>query len=119
MNVFLWIVAIVLAAVFFASGLMKVLRTKDQLAAAGQGWVGPFAPPAIKLIGLVEVAGALGLILPRALGIAPVLTPLAALGLVVVMLGAVVTHGRQREWPNVAFNIVLGALALVVAIGRF
>jgi len=118
MNVFLWVVAIVLAALFFASGIMKVLRSKEQLAAAGQGWVEPFAPPMIKLIGAVEVLGAAGLILPRALGIASVLTPLAALGLFVVMLGALVTHGRRREFPNAAFNVVLAALALVVAIGR-
>jgi uncharacterized membrane protein YphA (DoxX/SURF4 family) len=119
MNVFLWIAAIVLAALFLSSGVMKLLRTKDQLAGAGQGWVEPFAPATIKLIGLVEVIGAAGVILPRALDIAPVLTPLAALGLVVVMLGAAVTHGRRREFPNVAFNIVLAALALVLAIGRF
>jgi uncharacterized membrane protein YphA (DoxX/SURF4 family) len=119
MNVFLWIVAAVLAAIFFLSGDMKLLRSKDQLAASGQGWVEPFAPPTIRLIGLVEAVGAVGLILPRALDIAPVLTPLAALGLLVVMLGAVVTHGRRREFPHAAFNVVLAGLALVVAIGRF
>jgi uncharacterized membrane protein YphA (DoxX/SURF4 family) len=119
MNVFLWIAAAVLAAVFFASGVLKLLRSKDQLAASGQGWVEPFAPPMIRLIGAVEALGAIGLILPRALDIAPVLTPVAALGLMVVMLGAAVTHGRRREFPNVAFNIVLAVLALVVAIGRF
>jgi uncharacterized membrane protein YphA (DoxX/SURF4 family) len=119
MNVFLWIVAIVLAAVFLASGVLKLVRGKEQLAASGQGWVEPFAPPVIRLIGAVEALGAIGLILPRALDIAPVLTPLAAAGLFVVMVGAVVTHGRRREFPNVAFNIVLGALALVLAIGRF
>jgi len=119
MNVFLWIVAIVLAAVFLASGALKVARGKEQLATSGQGWVEPFAPPVIRLIGAVEVLGAAGVILPRALDIAPVLTPLAALGLAVVMVGAIITHGRRREFPNAAFNVVLGALALVLAIGRF
>jgi uncharacterized membrane protein YphA (DoxX/SURF4 family) len=89
------------------------------LAGSGQAWVEPFSRPMIKLIGAVEVLGAAGLILPRALDSAPVLTPLAALGLVVVMLGALVTHGRRREFPNAAFNVVLAALALVVAIRRF
>jgi uncharacterized membrane protein YphA (DoxX/SURF4 family) len=119
MNVFLWIVAIVLAAVFLASGMGKLVRGKEKLAASGQGWVEPFSPPVIRLIGAVEVLGAVGVILPWALDVASVLTPVAALGLFVVMLGAIVTHGRRREFPNVAVNIVLGALALVLAIGRF
>jgi uncharacterized membrane protein YphA (DoxX/SURF4 family) len=114
MNIFLWVVAAVLAAIFLISGVLKLVRGKEE----SQGWMEPFSPQVIRLIGLVEALGAVGLILPRALDIAPVLTPLAAVGLAVVMVGAVVTHGRRREFPNVAFNVVLGALAVVVAVGR-
>jgi uncharacterized membrane protein YphA (DoxX/SURF4 family) len=119
MNVFLWVLAGVLAALFLGSGALKLARTKEQLASSGLGWVEQFPEGAIKLIGVLEVAGAVGLILPAALKIAPVLTPLAAVGLVLVMAGAAVTHARRREIPNAAVPIVLGVLAAVVAWGRF
>jgi uncharacterized membrane protein YphA (DoxX/SURF4 family) len=119
MNVFLWVLAGLLAAVFLVAGALKLARTKPQLASAGQGWVEQFPPGTIKLIGVLEVAGAAGLILPAALNIAPILTPIAAVGLILVMAGAVVTHARRHEIPNVATNIVLAVLAAVVAWGRF
>jgi uncharacterized membrane protein YphA (DoxX/SURF4 family) len=119
MNVLLWIVASVLAALFLVSGVMKLVRTKEQLVGAGQGWVEQFPTSALRLIGVVEVAAAVGLILPPVLDIAPVLAPVAAVGLVVVMVGAVITHGRRHEYPNVAGTAVLAVLAAVVAWGRF
>jgi hypothetical protein len=70
-------------------------------------------------IGVLEVAAAVGLILSAALSIAPILTPIAAVGLILVMAGAVVTHARRHESLNVAVNIVLAVLAAVVAWGRF
>lgn len=87
MNVFLWVLAGVLAAEFLAGGAMKLLRTKEQLAGAGQGWVEQFPPGTIKLIGVLEVAAAIGLVLPPALDIAPVLAPIAAVGLIILMAG--------------------------------
>jgi uncharacterized membrane protein YphA (DoxX/SURF4 family) len=119
MNVFLWVLAGVLAVVFLGGGAMKLARTKPQLASAGQGWVEPFPTGTIKLIGVLEVVAAVGLILPAALKIVPILTPIAAVGLILVMAGAVVIHGRRHEIPNVAVNIVLAVLAAVVAWGRF
>ncbi|WP_026875821.1 DoxX family protein [Jiangella gansuensis] len=119
MNVFLWIVAAVLAALFLASGVMKLSRSKAQLAAVGQTWTEDFSTGAIKLIGVAEVLAAVGLLLPPALGVAPVLAPVAALGLVLLMLGAAVTHGRRKEMPPIAVNLVLITLALVVVWGRF
>jgi hypothetical protein len=73
----------------------------------------------IKLIGTVEVLAAIGLILPAVLDIAPVLVPLAAVGLILLMIGAAVTHGRRKESRNVAVNVVLLLLAAFVAWGRF
>ena len=119
MNVFLWVLAGVLAAAFLGAGGLKLARTKPQLAAAGQGWVEDFPAGVVKLIGALEVAAAVGLILPAALKIAPILTPLAAVGLILVMAGAVVTHARRHEIPNVAVNVVLAVLAAVVVWGRF
>src|ERR1700736_4977330 len=119
MNMALWIIAIVLAVGFTASGLMKILRTKEQLMASGMGWAQDFSPSTIRLIGFAEILGAVGLILPAALHIAPILVPLAAVGLILVMIGAAAVHTRRHELPNVAINVVLLLLAAFVAWGRF
>lgn len=119
MNVFLWIVAALLAAVFLASGAMKMLQSKEKLAASGLAWVEDFSSGMVKTIGALEVLAATGLILPPVLGIAPVLAPLAALGLVLLMLGATLVHLRRKETPAIAVNLVLVILALVVVWGRF
>ncbi len=119
MNLALWIVAIVLAAVFTGSGLMKQLVPKDKLVTSGQGWAQDFSPASIRLIGLAEILGAIGLVLPAAVHIAPILVPLAAIGLILVMVGAAVVHSRRNEPMNVAVNVVLIALAAFVAWGRF
>ena len=119
MNVVLWIIAAVLAVAFLGAGSMKLLRTKEQLAASGMGWVESWQPTTIKLIGALEVLGAIGLILPAALDIAPIFVPLAALGLVIIMIGAIVVHSRRKENQMVIGNLVLLALAVVVVWGRF
>jgi uncharacterized membrane protein YphA (DoxX/SURF4 family) len=66
MNLALWIIAIVLAVVFAASGLMKQFVPKDKLVTSGQGWAQDFSPTTIRLIGLAEILGAIGLVLPAA-----------------------------------------------------
>jgi uncharacterized membrane protein YphA (DoxX/SURF4 family) len=119
MNLALWIVAIVLAAVFAGSGSMKLLVPNDKLVKSGQGWAQDFTPTNIRLIGLVEVLGAAGLILPAVTHIAPILVPLAAIGLVLVMGGAAIVHARRHEAMNIAVNVVLLVLAVFVAWGRF
>jgi uncharacterized membrane protein YphA (DoxX/SURF4 family) len=118
MNVVLWIVAGLLALAFVAAGLTKLTQPKEKLAAT-MGWVEDFSPASVKGIGAVEVLAAIGLILPAALGVVPVLVPLAALGLVALMAGAAVTHARRKETPMIAINLVLLVLAVVVAWGRF
>ena len=119
MNVFLWIVAALLAVAFAAAGSMKLAKSKADLAGQGMGWVEDFSPGVIKLIGALEVLAAIGLVVPPLVGIAPVLAPLAALGLVLLMAGAIITHARRRETPMVVVNLVLLVLALVVVVGRF
>src|ERR1700761_5819114 len=88
MSMGLWIATIVLAVAFLGSGLMKQFVPKDKLAASGQGWAEDFSPSNIRLIGAVEILGALGLILPAVTHVAPILVPLAAIGLIFVMAGA-------------------------------
>lgn len=120
MNIALWVVAGLLALVFGGAGLAKLGTPKEKLEKnPNMAWTQDFSGGVIKGIGLLEVLAAIGLILPWALDIAPVLTPLAAVGLVVIMLGAIVTHARRKEQQAIVMNVVLAALAAFVAIGRF
>jgi uncharacterized membrane protein YphA (DoxX/SURF4 family) len=118
-NVVLWIVAGLLALAFLAAGGMKLTQSKEKLAASGMGWTEDFSAGMIKTIGGLEVLAAIGLILPPALKIVPVLAPLAALGLILIMIGAAITHARRKETPMIAINAVLLVLAVGVAWGRF
>ncbi len=118
MNIALWIAQIILAVVFAGSGLAKSTMSRDRLLATGQTGVAMFPMPVVRFTATMEVLAAVGLILPQATGIAEVLTPLAALGLCVVMVGAASAHLRLHEYRNVAANAVLFSLALYVAVGR-
>ena len=118
MDVVLWIIAGLLALAFLGAGLTKLAQPKEKLAQT-MGWVEDFPPGVVKLIGALEVLAAVGVILPAAIDVVPVLVPLAAVGLIALMLGAAITHGRRRETPMIAVNLVLLALAAVVVWGRF
>jgi uncharacterized membrane protein YphA (DoxX/SURF4 family) len=118
-NVALWIIAGVLAALFLAAGVMKLARPKEKLAASGMAWTEDFSASTVKVIGALEVLAGIGLIVPAALGIAQVLVPLAAVGLVLLMIGAGLTHARRKETQMIAGNLILLALAAVVIWGRF
>ena len=118
MNIALWIVQGLLAAAFLMAGLMKASQPKEKLA-ENMAWVNDFSASQVRAIGIVEILGAIGLILPAATGILPILTPLAAVGLVVTMLGAASTHLRRGESQMIAVNFVLLLLAAFVAYGRF
>src|SRR5918992_802302 len=120
MNLSLWIVAGLLAIVYLAAGVGKLIVPKEKLATApGAGWVEDFSAGSIKAIGALEVLAAVGLVLPAALDIAPVLVPLAALGLVMLMVGAVITRIRRHEAKFMVADLVYLALAGFVAWGRF
>jgi uncharacterized membrane protein YphA (DoxX/SURF4 family) len=118
MHVALWIVAGLLAIAFLASGAMKLVQPKEQLVASGMPALENFSAGAIKAIGALEVLAAVGLILPAALGIAPVLVPLAAVGLVLMMVGATITHLRRHEVQAIVVPLALLAMAALVAWGR-
>jgi hypothetical protein len=119
MNITLWILQVLLAVVFLGSGAAKSTMSKPRLLATGQTGVAPFPVPVIRVVAVCELLAVAGLILPWATGIAAVLTPLAAVGLCAVMVGAAWSHASLHEPRNVAVNVVLFALALTVAIGRF
>ena len=118
MNTVLWILQIVLAAAFALAGIGKLTQPKEKLQDR-MGWVEDYSQRTIRMIGALEVLAAIGLILPAATGILPWLTPLAALGLVVIMLLAIPVHLRRHETQNVVVNVVLALLAAFVAWQRF
>jgi hypothetical protein len=120
MNLSLWIVAGLLAVVYLLSGAGKLVVPKEKLATApGAGWVEDFSAGSVKAIGVLEVLAAVGLVLPAATGIAPVLVPLAAAGLVLIMVGAVITRLRRHEPKAMVADLAYLALAGFVAWGRF
>mgnify|MGYP001819961909 FL=1 len=123
MNIVLWILQALLAIVFLMAGFMKLSQSKDGLKEKGgerMAWVDSVSANNIKLIGLLEVLAAVGLILPQLTGILPVLTPLAAVGLVLTMLGAIILHVRRGDGAQaIVTNVVLLLIAAFVAYGRF
>ena len=118
MNTALWIAQGLLAAAFLMAGLMKVVKSKEELSEQ-MGWVDDFSEGVIKVIGGLEILGAVGLILPGITGIAPVLVPLAAVGLGLTQVGAIVVHGRRSEMQNVVVSVILLGMSAFVTWGRF
>lgn len=119
MNNALWIIQGLLAVVFLGSGISKISLSRQRLLDTGQTGIAVYPMPLVRATAAAEILAAFGLILPWATGIAPVLTPLAAIGLCLVMVGAARAHTMLREPWSVTANVVLFGLALTVAIGRF
>lgn len=115
----LWVVQVLLALAFLFSGMAKVAQPREALLAANMGWVEDFSQGTIRLIGTLEVLGAIGLIVPALTGILPWLTPLAAGGLALTMIGAMITHAGRGEFGMIVVNLILLLLAVFVAYGRW
>jgi hypothetical protein len=114
-----WIVAGVLALSNLFAGGTKLVRTKEEIQASGMGWAEDFSQRTIRGIGAAEVLGGLGLILPPLTHIAPVLAPIAAIGLVILQILAAITHVRRHEFKVLAANVPLIILGVVVAVLGF
>jgi len=114
MNVLLWIIQILLAALFLFAGVMKLVLPLEKL-------TGPVVVPGLflRFIGLCETLGGLGLILPGLLRIRTGLTPLAAAGLVIIMVGATVLNLRTGDLVTTTLTILVGLLAALVAYARW
>lgn len=112
-NTWLWIVQGVLAALFLLTGVMKLVLPAQAL----QGPI-PVSPGFLRFIGAAEVLGAIGLVVPWLTGIQPVLTPIAASGLVVIMIGATVLTAMSMGVAPALGPLVLGVLAAIVARSR-
>jgi uncharacterized membrane protein YphA (DoxX/SURF4 family) len=118
MNTVLWVLQILLAAVFAVSGALKSTLSKPRLIASGQTGVGPFPLPLVRFTAGCELLGAAGMILPRLFDTAVYLTPLAAAGFAVIMVAAIASHAWLREPVNVAATSAILLAALTVCAGR-
>lgn len=120
MDLALWIIAGLLGAIFLIGGIGKLVMPKEKIAATPfGGWVEDFSTTFIKTIGAIEVLAAVGLVLPAVLDVAPVLVPLAGMGLVFLMAGAAIIHLRRGEYKIITANIAYLAMAGFVMWGRF
>lgn len=117
MLIALWIITALLALAFLGAGIMKLLRPRTALIDGGMPWAADFAPAAIKLIAALEVLGAIGLVVPLLTSVTPILSPIAAVGLAVLMIGAVVVHARRGE--PVVPPLVLAVLSVAAAVFGF
>ena len=118
MNTTLWIIQILLAAVFLTTGSIKLVIPKDKLEKVFE-WVDDSSQNKIRIIGVLELFGALGLFLPGVYPIYSVITPLSAIGLVIVMILAALTHFNRGEKSEMIVNIVFAVLLTFIIIGRF
>jgi len=122
MTVALWIAQVLLALVFVGAAVTKLKDSREVYAATRP----PMTTYALhmptwlfKTLGVVEIAGAIGVIVPESTGVAPWLTPVAAAGLGLLMVAALVDHARRNERQAFPINIILITLAGFVAVGRF
>ncbi|WP_280293264.1 DoxX family protein [Nocardia abscessus] len=120
MNLALWIVTGLLAAVLLASSA-KLVIPKEKILAAGKyaAWAEDFSPAALKALGVVDFLGAAGLILPAVLDIAPILVPVAATGTALLFAGAIIVRIRRGLWATAVTEVLYLAMAVFVAWGRF
>ena len=118
MNIAIWIIQGILAAMFGMAGVMKSTQPIPKLAEK-MPWVNDFSPAVVRFIGISELLGAVGLIVPWATGIQPILTPIAAAALALVMVLAAIYHLRKGEYKGIGINFVLFALCATVAYFRY
>ena len=116
MTIVLWIVQGLLALAFLLAGVMKTFMPLERLK-KNMAWVGNAPAGLVRFIGIVEILGALGLVLPKLTNILPQLTIAAAIGLILVIVSAVVFHATRKEYSNIGANIVLLLLAAFIAVG--
>lgn len=118
MEIAVWIASIVLGLASLGAGFAKSLTPRERLLQSME-WVEDFSAPALKLTGIAEILGTIGLFAPVLTGILPILTPVAAAALAVLQLGAAATHIRRREFKYLPANVLLLGAAVFVAVARF
>jgi hypothetical protein len=120
MDTTLWIAAGLLALVALTGGFTKTFIPKEKLEHhEGAAWTRDFSPGFVRTLGVLELLAAIGLILPAAVEVAPVMVPVTAVCWVALMVGAMITHGRLGQYKLVMVNAVYVLLAVFIAVGRF
>ncbi|MES2678559.1 MAG: DoxX family protein [Bacteroidota bacterium] len=128
MNTLLWIGQALLAAVFLFSGIFKSIKSPEYLVKMGQTGVEGVPTPVLKFIGITEIMGSVGIILPWYLGVYPILTPIVAVCFAIIMVMAICIHlkrsrasieCRAKEVGNARNNAIILLVSILVAIGRF
>jgi VIT1/CCC1 family predicted Fe2+/Mn2+ transporter len=118
-NTYLWIAAGFAAACALGAALLKLTQPRARLIEKGLVWADDFTDSQVKLIGLAELLGGIGLIVPPLIDTAEILTPIAATCLALLWAGAVAAHVRRKEQKEIVPGAVLVVLAVFVAAGRF
>lgn len=118
LNIALWIAQVILAGMFIMAGFMKSFTPIEQLSAS-LPWAKDVPAWLVRFIGISELLGALGLVLPSLLRIKPILTPVAALGIIAIMIMAAFFHISRSEFSGVAFTLILALVAAFIGWGRF
>jgi putative oxidoreductase len=118
LNITLWIVQGLTAALMLMSAFMKIATPIPELSAKWK-WTGELPQQVVRMLGIVDLLGGIGIILPAILKIKPGLTPLAAVGVVLLMISATVFHISRGESSVIAFNIILMLFASFIAWGRY
>jgi hypothetical protein len=118
MDALLWSLQVLLAAIFAGTGAVMISQSKERLIATGQTGVAPFPLPVIRVTAFCELLGAIGILVPRLLGVAEFLTPAAAAGFAIVMVGAIGSHAYLREPRSVGLAALILVAAVAVAVGR-
>jgi hypothetical protein len=120
MDTTLWIAAGLLALVALTGGFTKTFIPKEKLEHhEGAAWTRDFSPGFVRTLGVLELLAAIGLILPAAVEVAPVMVPVTAVCWVALMVGAMITHGRLGQFKLVMVNVAYLVLAVFIAVGRF
>jgi uncharacterized membrane protein len=118
MNIILWIMQIVVGLMFLGHAFLMI-RPSPQRLQSGMKYILEMPAGLRMFAGIAESLAGLALVLSPVLRAVAWLTPLAAAGLVLLMVGAIVFHLPRREYPNIGLNVFLGVLAAIVAWGRF
>lgn len=121
MNIVLWILTGLLAIAFGIGGATQLILTKERYRslANSQHWVDDFGAAHVKAIGTIKIIGVIGLVVPPLIGLLPLLSPLAACGLMLVMTGAATTRFRRSEWALMAGDVTYLLAFAFLAWGRF
>jgi len=118
LNISLWVAQVLIALMFLMTGTMKTTQPIEELSKS-MSWVNDFSSGMVRFIGASELLGGIGLLLPSLLRIRPFLTPLAALGLFMVMVFAFIYHVNKGEYELLPINSILGTIALFIVWGRY